>query len=36
MESIIQKAVFMSKLESRATMSAMDCYHRNLCISTYH
>jgi hypothetical protein len=36
MWAIIQKAVFMSKLESRATMSAMDCNQRDLCMSTYH
>lgn len=36
MLAIIKKAVFMSKLESRATMSAMDCNHRDLCMSTYH
>lgn len=32
MESIIQKAVFMSKLESRATMSAKDCNQRVQCM----
>lgn len=35
MLAIVQKAVFMSKLESRATMSAMDCNHRDLCLGTY-
>lgn len=32
MESIIQKAVFMSKLESRADMSAKHCTERVQCM----
>lgn len=32
MLAIVQKAVFMSKLESRAGMSAKDCNQRVLCM----